>query len=300
MFFFFWWGRLLLSQHLCQSSSILYVGCCHSMACTIGVQVHSQDQNPWTPGRWSRTCKLSHYSRRPAPYFSFIHEETEPLDQGDQPGAGSQLSILSTACSFPTFDEILLGQRWSPQPVCMARRHSHACSWMGVQSESSACLCPAYVPVLAGRREVGSTKVVFLQEVESFLMSWLFLCGYDPWSCSNLSHQFKPLTLAFFLLGCWIRPFPLPIEAQPGQSLLGFSSFWRFEHPFEVVKTSGKWGAEAESSPNQLFIDNQRLWLNQSSAWNVGHRIIPKRIHDQWGGQGPAKWFQAFLNTVSV
>ena len=28
----FAWGRLSLSEHLCQSSSILYVGCCHSMA----------------------------------------------------------------------------------------------------------------------------------------------------------------------------------------------------------------------------------------------------------------------------
>ena len=30
--FFFAWGRLSLSSHLCQSSSVLYVGCHHSMA----------------------------------------------------------------------------------------------------------------------------------------------------------------------------------------------------------------------------------------------------------------------------
>ena len=59
------WGRLLLSYHLCQSSSILYAGCRHSMAWWV---VYSSVPGIWTCEPWAPKVKseLNHYATRPA------------------------------------------------------------------------------------------------------------------------------------------------------------------------------------------------------------------------------------------
>ena len=68
----FAWRILSLSQHLCQSSSILYVSCHHIMAwwalcrSTPGIRTCKRQ----TPQ--SRACKLNHYATRPAPGVLFL------------------------------------------------------------------------------------------------------------------------------------------------------------------------------------------------------------------------------------
>ena len=67
LFFFFWWGRLALRWHLCQSSSILYVGCGHSIAWWAVCRSMPRILNRRTLGSWSGACKLYHCATRLAP-----------------------------------------------------------------------------------------------------------------------------------------------------------------------------------------------------------------------------------------
>ena len=66
IFFFFLWGRLALSYHLCPSSSIL---CGTPATAWPDKQCHVCTQDPkWqTWGRCSRTCKLNPWATGPTP-----------------------------------------------------------------------------------------------------------------------------------------------------------------------------------------------------------------------------------------
>lgn len=63
------------------------------------------------------------------------------------------------------------------------------------------------------------------------------------------------LALAFFSLAAKLDLFPSYLGSS-GQSLLGFSSFWRFGHSFEVVKleAGGSWGAQFSPTSCELTI----------------------------------------------
>ena len=68
----FAWGRVSLSQHLCQSSSVFHVGHHHSMSrdewCRSPPRI--QTHEPWATE--VEHAKLNHYASRPAPSITIF------------------------------------------------------------------------------------------------------------------------------------------------------------------------------------------------------------------------------------
>ena len=56
----------------CDSSSILYGGCCHNMAWWAVCRSTPGDLNQQTPGHGSRVCEPNHYTTGPAPALVFF------------------------------------------------------------------------------------------------------------------------------------------------------------------------------------------------------------------------------------